>query len=111
MLENILKGKKWSGKGYNCNNGKLEFEIEDGNGIIKEYNYYTNKLEFEGEYLIGERNGKGKEYYSNGKLKFEGEYLNGKKFGKGKEYYSNGKLKYEGEYLNGKIKEYYNIDK
>ena len=36
------------------------------------------KLEYEGEYLNGIRNGKGKEYYFNGKLKFEGEYLNGK---------------------------------
>ena len=35
-------------------------------------------LEFEGEYLNGIRNGKGKEYYNNGELKFEGEYLNGK---------------------------------
>ena len=34
---------------------------------------------FEGEYLNGQRNGKGKEYYSNGKLKFEGEYLNGER--------------------------------
>ena len=37
------------------------------------------KLEFEGEYLNGERNGKGKEYNHQKKLKFEGEYLNGKK--------------------------------
>ena len=39
---------------------------------------------FEGEYLIGKRNGKGKDYYNNGKLLFEGEYLNGKRCGKGK---------------------------
>ena len=32
---------------------------------------------FEGNYLFGMRNGKGREYYYNGKLKFEGEYLNG----------------------------------
>jgi len=31
-------------------------------------------LMFEGEYLHGVRNGKGKEYYENNKLKFEGEY-------------------------------------
>ena len=30
---------------------------------------------FEGEYLNGERNGKGKEYYSNGEVRFEGEYI------------------------------------
>ena len=42
----------------------------------KEFNYYFN-LEFEGEYLNGLINGKGKEYYDN-KLIFEGEYLDGK---------------------------------
>ena len=40
-----------------------------------EYNYYNEKLIFEGEYLNGKRNGKGKEYYDNDKLIFEGEYL------------------------------------
>ena len=43
-------------------------------------NFIDGKLEFEGEYLNGERNGKGKEYDSNGILKFEGEYLNGKEW-------------------------------
>ena len=62
-----LNGKKWNGKG-------------------KEYNDYGT-LNFEGDYLKGERNGKGKEYYNDDKLKFEGEYLNGKRNGKGKEYY------------------------
>ena len=38
------------------------------------------RLKFEGEYLNGERNGKGKEYDTNGKLIFEGEFLNGKKW-------------------------------
>ena len=66
----------------------------------KEYLGCTDDLLFEGEYLNGERNGKGKEYDCNGKLIFEGEYLNGKRNGKGKEYYSNGKLRFEGEYLN-----------
>ena len=67
----------------------------------KEYDKYNDSLVFEGEYLNGKRNGKGKEYYPNDKLKFEGEYLNGKRNGKGKEYYSDGTLKFEGEYLNG----------
>ena len=47
------------------------------------------------------RNGKGKEYRKD-ILYFEGEYLNGKINGKGKEYYSKNQLKFEGEYLNGK---------
>ena len=55
------------------------------------------------------------EYYNNGKLKFEGKFLNGKKNGKGKEYYETGKLKFESEYkdnlLNGKVKEYNNKGK
>ena len=106
-----LNGKRWNGKGYNKNecikfeikngNGKeynkkgdMEFEIKNGKGNIKEYTD-NDKLEYEGEYLNGERNGKGKEYYNDGNLKFEGEYLNGKRWnGKGKEYYNNGKLKY-----------------
>ena len=51
---------------------------------------------FEGEYLNGERNGKGKEYNDDGQLKFEGEYLYNYKI-KGK-YYINEKLEYEVEY-------------
>ena len=42
------------------------------------------------------RNGKGKEYDYNGKLTFEGEYLIGKRNGKGKDY----KLTFEGEFKN-----------
>ena len=75
---------------------------DDINGIGKEYDEYMDKLEFEGEYLNGRRNGKGKEYYRNGKLKYEGEYLNDKRSGKGKEYNYDGKLEFEGEYLNNK---------
>ena len=45
------------------------------------------KLEFEGEYLNGKRNGKIKEDYDTGELSFEGEYLDGKRNGKVKEFY------------------------
>ena len=38
-------------------------------------------------------------------LIYEGEYLNGKKNGKGKEYFNNDNLKFEGEYKNGMEKE------
>ena len=44
----------------------------NSNNIIKEYNINNDKLIFEGEYLNGKRNGKGKEYDKDGKLKFEG---------------------------------------
>ena len=56
---------------------------------------------FEGEYLNGSRNGKGKEYWK-GKLRFEGEYLNGLRNGKGKEYNKDGELVFEGGYLKWK---------
>ena len=105
-----LFDKKWSGKGYD-ENGNIIYELINGNGRVKEYDK-KNKLIFEGEYLNGKKNGKGKEYDEN-KLKFEGEYLGGKRNGKGKEYDEN-KLIYEGEYLNGKRngkgKEYSNIN-
>ena len=111
-----LDGKRWNGKGYQIRQGFncFDFEIKDGKGKGKEYqNYDSNKLRFKGEYINGERNGKGKEYAEvfdptisnfSGRyfLSFEGEYLNGKRNGKGKQYYDNGELLFEGEYLNGK---------
>ena len=134
-------GVKWDGKGYD-ENGKIIFEIKNGKGFIieyydntKKYDYWMrspynqyklgNVFKFEGEYLNGEKNGKGKEFNDYGKLLFEGEYLNGKRSGKGKEYYYQnidplkfsydmerirkeiesikiGELMFEGEYKNGK---------
>ena len=124
MDNNLYKPE--SNNYYNINYKKIDekenilikniiYELKDGKGLVKEYN--GNKLIFEGEYLNGERNGKGKEYNRNGNLIFEGEYLNGKRWngigydtknnklksGKGfvKEYYLNNILKFESEYLNG----------
>ena len=85
--------------------------IYEANGNGKEYNK-NDKLIYEGEYLNGERNGKGKKYYFMGYfIEFEGEYLNGKRNDKGKEYDDfSGYLKYDCEYSddkrNGKGKEY-----
>ena len=56
-----------------------KYIIIESEGIGKEYDGNDNRLIFEGEYLNGERNGKGKEYYFDGKIKFDGRYLNGKK--------------------------------
>ena len=71
-------------------------------GKVKEYDSLFGNLLFKGEYLNGERNGKGREYYYFSALKFEGEYLNGKRNGKGKEYDIFGKVIFEGEYKDGK---------
>ena len=105
-----LNGKKWNGKQYIQNYGKDEiYEIKNGKGFLVE----LDRDYYEGEFLNGERNGKGKEYFNGNKIKFEGEYLNGKRNGKGKDYYFEGNLKFEGEYLNGKRNgkgiEYFNL--
>ena len=85
---------------------------------------------FEGEYLNGKRNGKGKAYDRFGNFNFEGEFLYNFRL-KGKSYL-NGKLEYESDYLykkmewkrigwkgniiyelikgNGKVKEYDSLD-
>ena len=60
---------------------------------FKEYDEYNNLI-FEGEYLNGKRNGKGKEYNENAIIIFEGEYLNGQRNGKGKEYDYEGTLRF-----------------
>ena len=79
---------------------KGRYIIYEKNMIGKEYNGYDDLLLFEGEYLNGQRNGKGKEYFK-GRIIFEGEYLNGKRNGKGKEYWHD-ILLFEGEFKNGK---------
>ena len=71
------------------------------NGKMNENNSYDNSLIFQGEYLNGKRNGKGKEYYSNSNILYDGNYLHGKRNGEGKEYYYQGNIKFEGEYKNG----------
>ena len=68
------------------------------NGHGKEY--YGDELEFEGEYLNGERNGHGKEYKYKS-LIFEGEFKNGKRHGKGKNIKFN-HIIFDGKYIEGK---------
>ena len=47
-----LNGKRWNGTGYNLI-GKKDFEIKDGNGMIKEYHYIKGNIKFECEYSKG----------------------------------------------------------
>ena len=62
-------------------------------------------MRYEGEYIKGDRYGKGKEYNSDGQLKFQGEFLYDKKWnGKCKEFDIWNHFKFEGEYINGEIR-------
>ena len=54
-----LNDLQWNGKGYDPSNN-LIYELKDGKGLVKEYNYDYDFLVFEGEYLNGKRNGKEK---------------------------------------------------
>ena len=101
--------KEWNGIGYDINGNKA-YKLINGKGIVKEYKEDDGNLEFEGEYLNGERNGKGIEYTSAEHKYYEGEFKNGKKHGKGNLYYYKGNLLFEGEFLYNykkKGKEYY----
>ena len=108
---------------------RIAHSTQNNNSKLIRKEFLNGKLIFEGEYLNGKRNGKGKEYGLNKTLFFEGEYLNGKRNGKGKEcefglllfegeflydfrikgkYYRNGKLYFEGDFRynnpwNGKL--------
>ena len=84
--------------------GNLLFEIKNGKGKIKEYDENCNLI-FEGEYLNGEKNGRGKEYYENGELKFDGEYLNNKRWND-KGFKIDEKFSYELKEGNGLVEEY-----
>ena len=71
---NYKINRRWAGKGYDPFNN-LIYELKDGKGLIKEYDKDGIKI-FEGEYLNGQKNGKGKEYNQDGELIYEGEFLN-----------------------------------
>jgi len=115
---------KWNGKGYDVNKNII-YELKNGRGYIKELDYFGNLI-YEGDYIYGKRNGRGKEYYNdkiifdglflynyrnsgkeyiNDELEFEGKYLFSKKWD-GKGYDKNGNIIYELNNGNGKVKEY-----
>ena len=98
-----INDNKWNGKGYDKNNNII-YELKDGNGYVKIYSQ-LGQLIYEGNYLNGEKHGKGKEFHDIfGYVIFDGEYLKGQKWkGKGKQYDNSGKLISEDIYLDGKI--------
>ena len=90
----------------------FEGDYLDGkrNGKGKVYSEFESKLIFEGEYE-NDKIIKGKEYFGDkGKLLFEGEYKNEEKWN-GKGYDKKGKILYELHNGNGYIKEYFSNGK
>ena len=61
-----ILNKIWNVKRYD-ENGNILYEIKNGNGKVK---FKKSNIEFDGEYINGEMNGKVKEYFE-GKIKFE----------------------------------------
>ena len=108
-----LYGKIWNGKVFDFYWNKF-FEINNGYGYLREYDYEGKILLSEGTYSNGEKNGERIDYDENGNIQFIGQYLNGERNGYGKSYDSNGNLTFEGEYFNGKawngIKNDYNFN-
>ena len=92
-----LFDKKWNGKGYDKDGNEI-YKLINGKGINREYDHDSEILKYEGEYLNGKRNGKGKEFF-HGKLIFDGIFLDGNRK-KGKEFNKNGEIIFEGEYSN-----------
>ena len=93
-----MNGKKWNGIQYDLNKKKI-CEIKNGRGFFKEYDK-NGELIFEGDYLNGERNGKGNEYNDKSVLIFEGEFSRGRRWkGKVRKFREN-ELIFEGDYLN-----------
>ena len=81
----------------------LSHQRKRKNGKGKEYDSWSNKLKYEGDYLEGEKTGFGKIYNEDGILIYEGELLKGKKRGKGKVFDNKGNLKIEGDKINEKV--------
>ena len=61
-----LLNKKWNGLGYD-ENGKILYQIKNGNGKVKEY-FPNGNIKYEGEYKKGKKEGKGTEYHSNNSI-------------------------------------------
>ena len=90
----------WDGKGYDKNKNVI-YEIHNGKGKAIEYYGHRMEYRFEGEYIDGKRNGKGKIYLGEDNLIFEGEYKDGKRNGYGIKYFY-GNIKFKGQYFKGK---------
>ena len=73
-----------------------------GKGILY---YKDGKIEYDGDFIKGKREGKGKYIWEDGQY-YIGQWVNNLRHGKGIEYYKNGTIKYVGDFNNGKLEGY-----
>ena len=106
LIPNKIKFKKYI---YLYYEGEYVNGKKEGKG--KEYDMFR-RIGYEGEYKKGKKEGYGKEFDKDDIILYEGEFKNGKRDGKGKEYDNKGTLIFEGEFKKGekegKGKEYDN---
>jgi hypothetical protein len=101
---NFLNGEK-NGKGTQVFSSGARFEGNFLNDKKSGKGTYTfeDGSKYIGDFLDGKLNGNGILYYANGLKEYEGYWLNGYYNGKGKSYdKDNGRLNYDGDWLNGK---------
>ncbi len=67
------------------------------------YSYYTKKISYRVEYIIGARNGMTQSFYPDGDIAEETIWKNDQKTGSWKQFFDNGQLKSEGIYKNDKL--------
>ena len=86
----------WVDKKYYI--GQFKNNLPNGKGI----KYYSNgNILYEGTFINGKFEGKGKYFYDDGEY-FVGGYKNGLRNGNGMNYYKNGNIKYEGDFVDDK---------
>lgn len=79
-------------------NGELRDDMPNGKGTLRHKDGST----FVGEFKDGQlQSGQGVTYwFSTGHIEYQGEYVNGQKHGKGIRYFSDGNVDYQGEWCN-----------
>ena len=114
----IFEGEISMKNGIIENNGKYFFEngmyyigrlinlSAYGEGIIynkKDIKSNKNSIYYEGDFVNGKKEGKGKLFYDNGEY-YIGDFLNDKRNGKGIIYHKDDSFKYIGDFENDKLK-------
>ena len=111
LFEGEFKNNEYNGKGKYYENNILKLDgIFKDNEIINGKLYLANKTYYIGNFKDYKPNGKGKIFDENEKLIYEGDFIDGEFEGKGKQIFDFGY--YEGEFknddYNGKGKYYEN---